>query len=525
MEFDSLVNHNLARGKQSVAGNMDSNLVSMVNDSEQRRADRRKADLALQKSEERYRAFVEHSSEAVWCADIEPPCLINLSVNAQIDHFYKHVHLTECNDVMAQMFGVSNAAEIVGLRMSNLLPRSRPENLEYLKAFIESSYCLTDAELQELDNDGNVKCFLNNLLGIIRDGALVRVWGTKRDITSRKKVENALRESEERYEHLVELSPDAIIVHTDGEVTFCNTAAAQLVGASSTTELIGQSIFDYVAHESQDIMHCRSVQLRNGESLPAIEFKCLRQDGSFVDVEMRSISLSLNGPTIQAVVRDISGRKLTEAALQEANERAIREYERLVERIAELGQILGQAQELGTILRSLREFTVVSVPCDGMLISLYEPEQNVRRMTYCWVDGAERETSDLSDFPVGDGLTGRAIKSGSIEIDNEYLKNRRPGFIVIGKHEEGSIPKSALSAPMIVRGRTVGCIEIQSYQPQAYNDEHATAMRMAANLAATAVEHVELIEREGEKAEQLRQSQKMDAVANSLVASPTISII
>lgn len=114
--------------------------------------------------------------------------------------------------------------------------------------------------------------------------------------------QNALRESEERYEHLVELSPDAIIVHTDGEVTFCNTAAAQLVGAASTTELIGQSVFDYVAHESHDIMHCRSVQLRNGESPPAIEFKCLRQDGSFVDVEMRSVSLGRNGPTIQAVV-------------------------------------------------------------------------------------------------------------------------------------------------------------------------------------------------------------------------------
>ena len=139
MEFDLLVNHNLERGKQSVAGKVDRSVLLMVDDSEHRKADRRKADLALQKSEERYRAFVEHSSEAVWCVDIEPPCSINLSVDDQIDHFYEHVYLTECNDVMAQMFGVSNAAEIVGLRMSSLLPRSRPENREYLKAFIQSN--------------------------------------------------------------------------------------------------------------------------------------------------------------------------------------------------------------------------------------------------------------------------------------------------------------------------------------------------------------------------------------------------
>ena len=61
MEFDSIVNHNLERGNQSVAGNLDSSVRLMVDDSEHRKADRRKADLALQESAERYRAFVEHS--------------------------------------------------------------------------------------------------------------------------------------------------------------------------------------------------------------------------------------------------------------------------------------------------------------------------------------------------------------------------------------------------------------------------------------------------------------------------------
>ena len=90
MEFDSLVNQDLRRVKRSVAGNMDGSVLLMVNDMRAAKADRRKADLALQKSEERYRAFVEHSSEAVWCLDVEPPCSITLSVNAQIDHFYEH---------------------------------------------------------------------------------------------------------------------------------------------------------------------------------------------------------------------------------------------------------------------------------------------------------------------------------------------------------------------------------------------------------------------------------------------------
>jgi len=472
-----------------------------------------KTDEALQKSEERHRAFIEHSSEAIWCVDIDPPCLTSFSIDDQIKHFYQHGLLSECNDIMARMYGFSAASKIVGARMTDLLPPDVPSNLEYLASFIQSGYRLSDAISHELDQSGNTRCFLNNLVGIVEDGAVVRTWGTQRDITARKDAEDALRESEERYERLIELSPDAIIVHVEGEVTFCNSAGAKLVGVSSAEELIGSSVFDFVAPEDHDILRVRINKIGNGELLPVVGFKCVRRDGSLLEVEMQSVAFSSgNRNAIQAVIRDVSERKHAELALQEANQRAIREYERLVERIAVLGQTMGQAREIDTIFRALRAFTVVSVPCDGMVISLYDAEESVRRITYCWVDGQELETSDLVSIPVGDGMTGRAIKTGVIVIDNDYQRSAGNTAVKVGKHEEGAIPLSALTAPMSVRGRTVGCVEIQSYQKGVYRDEHRTAMRMAANLAATAIENVELIQREREKAEQLRQSQKMEAV-------------
>lgn len=645
MEFDPQSNHYVEGINDCFAGEIDRAVPLMADNTEQRRVDRREADQLLLKSEERYRAFVEHSSEAVWCMEIDPPCPINLPTAGQIEHFYAHGYLAECNDVMARMYGYNVAAEMVGARMGDLMPRSNPDNQAYLSAFIQSNYRLTDGESQELDIEGNSRTFLNNLVGIVQNNDIVRAWGTQRDITERKKTEDALRESEERYERLVELSPDAIIVHSDEKITFCNTATVKLVGASSATDLIGRSIFDFVAPAHRDLLSSRLIEIHNGETLGSIETKCRRVDGSYVNVEIQSVSFgSRDDPAMQAVIRDISERKSAEEAqaklrserdelleqlqlqiefmpvafiltdtqfrttywnpaaerifgfskeeaigtfghhllveskpfvdqifvrvaagepsissftenitkdgrriscdwyvaplkkadgsfvglmcmaqdvsdrkraegvVKEANERALKDYERLVERIATLGQTLSNARELNTIFRALREFTVVSVPCDGMMISLYEPEKNVRRMAYCWVDGAERETSDLINLPVGDGLTGRAIKSGSIEADNEYQKTWHPGSVFIGKQDEGSLPQSALSAPMIVMGQTVGCVEIQSYQLHAYRDEHTTAMRMAANLAATAVENVDLIERERVNAEHLRQSQKMDAV-------------
>jgi signal transduction histidine kinase len=69
-----------------------------------------------------------------------------------------------------------------------------------------------------------------------------------------------------------------------------------------------------------------------------------------------------------------------------------------------------------------------------------------------------------------------------------------------------------LVAPMLMKGAVIGAVEIQSTELAAFRQPHVTAMQMAANLAATAIENVRLLEVEREKEEQLRQSQKMEAV-------------
>jgi signal transduction histidine kinase len=65
---------------------------------------------------------------------------------------------------------------------------------------------------------------------------------------------------------------------------------------------------------------------------------------------------------------------------------------------------------------------------------------------------------------------------------------------------------------MKIKGSCVGVIEIQSYELSAYRDEHATAMSMAANFIANAIENVRLLELERQREEQLRQSQKLESV-------------
>jgi two-component system, cell cycle sensor histidine kinase and response regulator CckA len=161
-------------------------------------------------SEERYRAFIEQTSEGVWRCDVRVPIDTSLPADEQIDLIYADSYLAECNNAMARMYGLDSAEQIVGVPLSELLPRSDPANIEYLRAFVRGGYRITDAESHELGRDGESRYFLNNMVGIVREGRLIRAWGSQRDITGRKQTESALRASEQRYRALVTASSSVV---------------------------------------------------------------------------------------------------------------------------------------------------------------------------------------------------------------------------------------------------------------------------------------------------------------------------
>ncbi|MEH1962266.1 MAG: ATP-binding protein [Nostoc sp.] len=170
------------------------NIISFVLDL----SERKQIELALCKSEERYRAYLEQSSEGIWCIELEVPISPDCSEDEQIQHFYQYVYLAECNNVMAQMYGFSRAEEIISARLEDFLVSSDPDNIAYLRSFIRSNYRLIDAESHKIDQQGNSKYFLNNLVGIVEKGLLVKAWGTQRDITQRKQAEQKCKQLLER---------------------------------------------------------------------------------------------------------------------------------------------------------------------------------------------------------------------------------------------------------------------------------------------------------------------------------------
>jgi len=199
-----------------------------------------------------------------------------------------------------------------------------------------------------------------------------------------------------------------------------------------------------------------------------------------------------------------------EAAVNEANQRALSEYEKLLQRISSLSQVLGTARELNTIYRGLREFTTVSVPCDGFFVSLYDSHRDLRTACYGWGDGKEIDVSELPPMPVTErGPNSRAVRTGEVVITNDYMRVTRGHPSVIVGPDNGLRPQSSLAVPMAVMGRIIGTIEVQSYEPDAYRHEHSTAMSMAANLTAVAIENVRLLKLERSAREAAEESNRL----------------
>jgi PAS domain S-box-containing protein len=165
----------------------------------------------------------------------------------------------------------------------------------------------------------------------------------------RRQALEALRQSEARWRSLVQLSPEAIFVNRDGRVDYVNPAAVELLGASSADELLGRPILDLFHPDHHDRIRGRIRELLAGRSVPLMEQRMLRLDGTRRDVEVAASAFEdQGGRAIQVILRDVSQRKAAEAALLESEQR----HRALADALGEADQ--RKSEFLATLSHELR---------------------------------------------------------------------------------------------------------------------------------------------------------------------------
>jgi len=187
----------------------------------------------LMRNSELFQIFMEESIEPIWCFELDKPLSLDLPEDEQFNLFYSNAYLKENNRAYAQVAGYERREDMLGMRLSEIMPPSIPENAESIKQVIRAGYNLRDFVTVEVYKKKKIIA-LNNVRGVIEDRKLLRLWGTGRDITAQKTVEDKLRKAELRYRTIADFTYDwETWEDPDGSYNYVSPSFERITGYAS----------------------------------------------------------------------------------------------------------------------------------------------------------------------------------------------------------------------------------------------------------------------------------------------------
>jgi PAS domain S-box-containing protein len=263
---------------------------------------RKQAEIALQKSEQRYRALMDGASDAIFLSDI-------------------HGYGITANQQAEILLGYSRE-EIKNLHMSLIHP---PESLEAVRAHftqIVQNESATNLETLVVRKDGSlIPVDITARIIELEDEQVVQA--IFRDIRARKNIEEELAKSEAKFRRLVEGANDLIwSADQDGVFTYLSPQFKDLFGWEPS-EWIGKSMIGLVHSEDLPSL-CDYIQnAKAGQKSNKAEFRHLHHNGSYIWVKVNTTSIVNSEGSIigyQGVLTDISDRKNSEESLRVSEE-------------------------------------------------------------------------------------------------------------------------------------------------------------------------------------------------------------
>jgi PAS domain S-box-containing protein len=254
--------------------------------------ERKQAEEALRKSEERYRTLFEESRDAIYTTSQEGEIL-------------------DANESMLNLFGYSRG-DMIGLQARETYVHS-DDRLKF-KQKIEREGFVRDYEVKLRKKDGTeMDCLLTAIVRRTADGNIVGYQGIIRDITERKR-------AEEEYRTILRTTMDGFwITDIQGRFLDVNDAYCQLIGYSRD-ELLTKRISDVEAVERSEetAQHIQRI-MKTGGTRFETRHSC--KDGRIIDIEVSVNYAKIGGERLYVFLRDITERKWAEEALRESEVR------------------------------------------------------------------------------------------------------------------------------------------------------------------------------------------------------------
>ena len=326
-----------------------------------------------------------------------------------------------------------------------------------------------------------------------------RVWSF-RDVTHRKRAEQALRESEERYRTLVEHTYDLISeAGIDGRFLYLSDNHKEILGYEPE-ELEGKDIFENIHPEDSETVKREFKRIMETFSSGHVEFRIRHKNGEWRWIESSGKPLKTAEAEIRAVIasRDITEKKIAEEALKESLSLLSRKnrYETI---IGSVTRSVHQSIDFQEVLENAVESMSKNITGAGIVgIWLVEGKDAVLK-AYRGFPGWFVER--LSRIPYPKGVTWKSITEDRPLYSSNTKKDKviGPAGIELGT-------KSYLSMPIHYGGKTVGVININSLKENAFDKEELNLLEIISQQIEVAIKNAKQAEALLESDMALRES-------------------
>ena len=278
----------------------------------QRKRDNRRKQLPRDR-DDRYRAFVKNTNEAIWCVEFDQNLYIDTPEDEQFDLVFNYAYIAEANDAYARIVGYEHGEDMVGMRFEEFLPRSERINIASVKTWIRKRYNVTGLETVETFKEGITRVFLNNVTSTIEDRRVLRVWGTCIDITNQKVLEEKLRKAEQMYRTVADFAYDwEYWQNPDGSLQYVSPSCERISGYSAQDLMAKPALLqEMIVPEDQSAWEEHRSRAQKEMKSEKIQFRIQRSDGEIRWIEhvcQPVFDHQSNNLGIRASNRDITKR-------------------------------------------------------------------------------------------------------------------------------------------------------------------------------------------------------------------------
>ncbi|MBX5329244.1 PAS domain S-box protein [Candidatus Bathyarchaeota archaeon A05DMB-5] len=286
----------------------------------------------IRESEEKFRGIAERSFDAIALVDFEGK-------------------ITYASPSVGKVLGYPQS-EVIGKSFLEYFSSDTLSNASQLFTDLMQGKSLEGLQLELPKRDGTMATIEINVAPILVNGKVTGIQAVFRDITERKKMEERLRESEERLRALIEYAPDAIYINDlNGKILEGNKQAEILTGYKKE-ELIGKNMLEAGLLPEKYVPKAINAVQKNlrGQRTGPDEFELIRKDGSRVFVEISTIPIKI-GQRIEilGIARDITERKQMQNKLEEYSQHLEALVEQRTRQLKEAQEKLIKSERLAAI--------------------------------------------------------------------------------------------------------------------------------------------------------------------------------